>query len=154
MTSGDHGSGDHRGDADAGDNLSRFGCLGTTFAAGGRKPLAYAAREGHDALVERELSWAVTVRASPPMLPNLRGNELVIVPSRVLAESGISLEVLLSELSGRGIAGVVLDTWAPHPATVPILVADPLSPELESDINRLLTERRGEFYRAGTELGR
>ncbi len=120
----------------------------------GRSPTFHAAREGRDTLAEHELSWAVTVRASPPMLPNLRGNELVIVPSRVLAESGVSLDVLLSELSGRGIAGVVLDTWAPPPATLPVLVADPLSPDLESDINRLLTERRGEFYRAGTELGR
>ncbi len=120
----------------------------------GRQPLSHAGRERRDSLAERELSWAVTVRASPPMLPNLRGGELVIVPSRVLAESGVSLEMLLSELSGRGVAGIVLDISSPPPTPLPVLVADPLAPDLESDINRLLTERRGEFYRAGTELSR
>ena len=35
-------------------------------------------------MLERELSWAVIARATVPMLPLLRGGELVILPSRVL----------------------------------------------------------------------
>jgi hypothetical protein len=103
---------------------------------------------------ERELSWAVTIRASTPMLPSLRGGELVLLPARVLAETGVGLPVLLREIASHGAAGVVLD--GPPPATSPltIFVAEAISPDLESELNRLLTERRGEFYRAGTELGR
>jgi PucR family transcriptional regulator, purine catabolism regulatory protein len=103
---------------------------------------------------ERELSWVVTVRASAPMLPSLRGGELVLLPSRVLAETGVGLPVLLREMASLGAAGVVLDAPPPHAAPVPVFLADAITPDLESELNRLLTERRGEFYRAGTELSR
>lgn len=103
---------------------------------------------------ERELSWVVTIRASTPMLPSLRGGELVLLPSRVLAETGVGLSVLLREIASHGASGVVLDS--PPPSAVPLtaFIAEGISPDLESELNRLLTERRGEFYRAGTELGR
>lgn len=103
---------------------------------------------------ERELSWVVTIRASTPMLPSLRGGELVLLPSRVLAETGVGLSVLLREIASHGASGVVLDS--PPPSAVPLtaFIAEGISSELESELNRLLTERRGEFYRAGTELGR
>jgi purine catabolism regulator len=103
---------------------------------------------------ERELSWAVTIRASTPMLPSLRGGELVLLPDRVLAETGVGLPVLLREIASHGAAGVVLDSPPPPSAPLTVFVADTISPDLESELNRLLTERRGEFYRAGTELGR
>lgn len=107
-----------------------------------------------DPWAERELSWVVTIRASTPMLPSLRGGELVLLPSRVLAETGVGLSVLLREIASHGASGVVLDT--PPPSAVPLttFIAEGISPDLESELNRLLTERRGEFYRAGTELGR
>jgi purine catabolism regulator len=103
---------------------------------------------------ERELSWAVTIRASTPMLPSLRGGELVLLPGRVLAETGVGLPVLLREIAGHGAAGVVLDGPPPPSSPLTVFVAETISPDLESELNRLLTERRGEFYRAGTELGR
>lgn len=103
---------------------------------------------------ERELSWAVTIRASTPMLPSLRGGELVLLPGRVLAETGVGLPVLLREIASHGAAGVVLDSPPPASTPLTVLVAEAISPDLESELNRLLTERRGEFYRAGTELGR
>jgi hypothetical protein len=104
--------------------------------------------------VERELSWAVTIRASTPMLPSLRGGELVLLPDRVLAETGVGLPVLLREIAGHGAAGVVLDGPPPPSAPLTVFVADTIAPDLENELNRLLTERRGEFYRAGTDLGR
>jgi purine catabolism regulator len=103
---------------------------------------------------ERELSWAVTIRASTPMLPSLRGGELVLLPGRVLAETGVGLPVLLREIASHGAAGVVLDSPPPTSAPLTVFVAEAISSDLESELNRLLTERRGEFYRAGTELGR
>jgi hypothetical protein len=103
---------------------------------------------------ERELSWAVTIRASTPMLPSLRGGELVLLPNRVLAETGVGLPVLLREIASLGAAGVVLDGPPPPSSPLTVFLAEAISPDLESELNRLLTERRGEFYRAGTELGR
>ena len=44
---------------------------------------------------EREISWAVTIRASTPMLQPLRGGELVLLPERALA----GLEEALSQRS-------------------------------------------------------
>lgn len=110
----------------------------------------------------RELTWAVAARATAPMLPPLRGGELVLLPHRVLAESGVTIGPLLRELASHAAAGVVLEAEAVPPglraigAPLPIVVlpVGPMGSDLESDINRLLTERRGELYRAGTDLGR
>ncbi len=104
--------------------------------------------------LDRELSWAVTARATAPMLPMLRGGELVLLPGRVLAESAVALPPLLRELAGHGVVGVVVDGTAPVAPPLPVLTAGAPVPELEGEINRLLTERRGELYRAGTELER
>lgn len=102
--------------------------------------------------LDRELTWAVTVRASSPMLPPLRGGELVLLPRRVLAESGVSLPLLLRELSSHQCSGVVLDGVPSGTAPLPLLVTTSVGPEFENEINRLLTQRRGELYRSGTEL--
>ena len=107
-----------------------------------------------DAWSERELSWAVTVRATAPMLPAIRGGELVLLPRRVLTDSGIALSVLLRELSSHGIAAIVLDQLPTAPSPIPVLFTEVLSSEFETEINRLLTERRSELYHAGTDLGR
>ncbi len=104
--------------------------------------------------LDRELSWAVTARATVPMLPMLRGGELVLLPQRVLADSAVALPPLLRELAGHGVVGMVVDGPAPVASPLPILMASAPVPELEGEINRLLTERRGELYRAGTELER
>ena len=103
---------------------------------------------------ERELTWVVTARASAPMLPLLRGGELVILPGRVLSDSGVSLPLLLRELASHDVTGVILDLDVPQPTPVPVLQVESVTAELENDLNRLLTQRRGEIYRAGTELGR
>ena len=102
--------------------------------------------------LERELTWAVTVRASSPMLPPLRGGELVLLPRRVLAESGVSLPSLLRELALHRCSGVVLDGVPSGTAPLPVLVSLSVGPDFENEINRLLTQRRGELYRSGTEL--
>ena len=102
--------------------------------------------------LDRELTWAVTVRASSPMLPPLRGGELVLLPRRVLAESGVSLPSLLRELALHRCCGVVLDGVPSGTAPLPVLVSLSVGPDFENEINRLLTQRRGELYRSGTEL--
>ncbi len=103
---------------------------------------------------QREISWIVTARTSAPMLPSIRGGELVLLPSRAINDSGVALPVLLRELVSHGAGGVVLDRAPSQAAPLPVLIADVIPVDFESDLNRLLTERRGELYRSGTDLGR
>ncbi|MGI8643007.1 MAG: helix-turn-helix domain-containing protein [Thermomicrobiales bacterium] len=108
----------------------------------------------NDADLDRDVSWVVTARATAPMLPPLRGGELVILPRRIIAESGVSLPLLLREMAGHHAAAVILDGLPNGISPLPTIVTPSAPPELEADLNRLLTERRGELYRAGTELER
>lgn len=103
---------------------------------------------------DREVTWVVTVRASLPVLPPLRGGELVIVPQRTVTDTGISLQELLREIASRGATGIIFDTPFEVPEGLVRLLSDPIPVDLESDVNRLLTEQRGSIYRSGTELGR
>ncbi len=111
---------------------------------------------GNEDPLDRDVEWVVTARTGAPMLPSLRGGELVLMPHRIVVESGVPLTMLISELSGQPVAGVVID----HPATPPNGVALPIlgvpiiSNELESDINRLLTSRRGDLLRTGADIER
>jgi purine catabolism regulator len=107
-----------------------------------------------EAWADRELSWAITVRATPPMLPTVRGGEIVLLPSRMLSDAGLALPLLLRELSSHGIAAVVLDQLPNQSSPIPVLYAESLPPDFEGELNRMLTERRSELYRAGTDLGR
>jgi PucR family transcriptional regulator, purine catabolism regulatory protein len=124
-------------------------------AAGGRAP---AAGQAVGADLDRELTWAVAARATAPMLPPLRGGELVLLPHRILAESGATIEPLLRELGGHGVAAVLLEAEAVPsgrpPLPILVLPVGPMGPDLEGELNRLLTQRRGELYRVGTDLGR
>jgi purine catabolism regulator len=103
---------------------------------------------------EREVSWVVTVRAAQPMLSPLRGGELVMLPDRVLAESGVALPVLLRELGTHDVSAAIVETPPSVASPIPVLFAPECSVEFETELNRMLTERRGDLYRAGTELGR
>ncbi len=103
---------------------------------------------------EHEVTWVVTVRASAPVLPPLRGGELVIVPGRTVEDTDVPLQELLREIESRGATGIIFDHPIETPDGLVRLLADPIPVDLESDINRLLTEQRGSIYRTGTELGR
>ena len=85
---------------------------------------------------EREVSWAVTIRAAAPMLSPLRGGELVMLPDRVLAESGLAVPVLLRELGIHNVSAAVVETPPAVAAPIPILLAPDLLPEFETDLNR------------------
>src|SRR5215207_8258089 len=129
-----------------GDGLERPGgsAIGAGLAGGKRWAIE----------LEREITWAVTARASSPMLPPLRGGELIVLPRRVLIDSGVSLSLLLRELASHNVVAIVLDQPLADTPPLPALLATPASNELEGEVNRLLTERRGELYRAGTEIER
>lgn len=112
-------------------------------------------------VLERPVSWAVNVRAAPPFLPPLRGDELIILSGRVLREI---------EATGMANAAELLETLAEAPiaalVTEPNLFEEPIGSlpfllfpgpiplDLESTLNRLLTEQRRALYRLSTELTR
>jgi PucR family transcriptional regulator, purine catabolism regulatory protein len=116
--------------------------------------------EGNAAL-DRDVSWAVSARGTAPHLPQLRGGELILLPARVAAAVGRDLPALLRETATRGASAVVTDAEAMAAScalageALVVLVWDaPIGPDVETAINRLLTERRGDLYRIGSELER
>lgn len=107
-----------------------------------------------DTSLDRDVEWVVTARSTSPMLPNLRGGELVLLPERVVAETPIGLNMLIQELTNQPVAGVVLDSREEIVSTLPVLRAAHIGSELESDLNRMLTTRRGDLLRIGTQIER
>ncbi len=117
--------------------------------------------EDQVAAIETEFSWAVCIRSTTPVLPALRGQEIVIVPHAVLDEldqlESIRWPQVVAHLSTLPIAAVVTD----HPGVsqgidgvVVIEVAATGGAELETGLNRAFTERRGSLYQLGSELAR
>lgn len=104
--------------------------------------------------LDREVDWVITARSTAPMLPAVRGGELVLLPERVIAETGLDLGLLVRELASQPVAAVVLDTDEPVRSPIPVLRTTTITTELESDLNRMLTSRRGDLLRAGTEIER
>jgi PucR family transcriptional regulator, purine catabolism regulatory protein len=114
-----------------------------------------------DAALDRPLSWAVSVRAAPPLLPPLRGDELVVLPLRVIeqieAADTLDRNDLLAMLAQQNIAAILSEPgFTEEPLDVlPLLTLPaPFPHDIEAMLNRLITERRAELYRLGTELSR
>lgn len=114
-----------------------------------------------DAAMDRGVSWAVSARSSPPLLPPLRGGELVVLPKRVLdqiEEAGTSSqEQLLDILAGQNISAILTEsgfTEEPLEALPVLTMPAPFPQDAENTLNRLLTERRAELYRLGNDLSR
>lgn len=108
----------------------------------------------------RPISWAVGIRPTSPALPALRGNEVVIISLSVLTElesvGGETLRQLFSLLAEQPVAGLIMDHPPPIPPPhLPLLLADvPFPADVESNLNRLLTERRAALYNLGSSLAR
>jgi hypothetical protein len=108
------------------------------------------------------VSWAVSARTTVPHLPLLRGGELLLIPSRVTAVVGAQLPALVREANLREVVAVVFEQGEPEFGSVgsfsnavAILVWDGnLTTDTETEINRQLTECRGNLYRIGSELER
>jgi hypothetical protein len=108
---------------------------------------------GDDPL-ERDVEWVVSARERVPMLPTLRGAELILLPRRIIADSAVPLALLINEIAQQPVAGVVVDIDPPTSSRVPVLRVTAITPELESDINRLLMSRRNDLLRTGAEIER
>ena len=106
--------------------------------------------------LDREVDWVLTARASPPMLPMLRGGELVILTRRMVQETGIPFVRLVHELMLQPIAGIITEAPVPDMATTPfaILTLSQIGPETESDLNRLLTARNRDLMQTTSDVER
>lgn len=111
---------------------------------------------GGGAAIDNDVEWVVSARAGAPMLPALRGGELVIMPQRVIADSTVPLNMLLAELSTQPVAGIVVDDPDARldSSRLPVLRVPRISAELENDLNRMLTARRGDLLRMGADIER
>ncbi|MDQ3410841.1 MAG: helix-turn-helix domain-containing protein [Chloroflexota bacterium] len=104
----------------------------------------------------------MAARALAPALPALRGGEIILLSESVFTEQRLTLRTLLTDLARQRVAAVVVHEGSERltalggTAPMPVLDwrNDAISVETESELNRLLTERRNELYRFGTELGR
>lgn len=106
-----------------------------------------------------EVGWVVAARTAPPMLPTLRGGELVYFGEGAIAAAGQPWPLLLADLERLAATGLIVpESVAPSvPASsLPVLAfrGEGTPGEIEGMLNRELTEFRGELYRAGTDLGR
>jgi len=126
-----------------------------------RFTVVYPPGASEDAVLDRPVSWAVSVRAAPPFLPPLRGDELIIVSGRILREiqaSGLAdAEELLETLAEAPVAALVTEPnlFEEPVGSLPFLLfPGPIPLDLESTLNRLLTEQRRALYRLSTELTR
>lgn len=113
-----------------------------------------ASGAARSSLLDRDVDWVVTARSTSPMLPNLRGGELVLLPERVANETSLDLHMLVQELANQPVAGVVLDTDQDVSSALPVLRTARITNELESELNRMLTTRRGDLLRTGTDIER
>lgn len=114
-----------------------------------------------DTALDAAVSWAVSVRATPPLLPPLRGDELVVLPLRVMAEietsETMSRDDLLATLAQHKIAAILTEpdfTEEPLGALPVLTLPAPFPHDAEGTLNRLITERRAELYHLGNELSR
>ena len=111
-------------------------------------------------MAHEPVSWAVTARTTLPYLPPLRGGELLLLPERAIAAIGDELPALIRESVARDVSGIVFPTLGEgdmHAGSDDVCVFhwdETLTADTETDLNRRLTECRGELYRIGTELER
>ncbi len=106
-----------------------------------------------------EVGWVVAARTAPPMLPTLRGGELVYFGEGAIAAAGQPWPLLLADLERLAAHGLIVpEIVAPAVpvCALPVLAfrGEGAPGEIEGMLNRALTEFRGELYRAGTDLGR
>lgn len=103
-----------------------------------------------------EVDWVLTARSSPPMLPFLRGGELIILPHRVVMETGISFVRLVSEITMQPVAGVLTEEPPSEILTSPLVILQTptIGPDFESNLNRLITSRRRELLESAAGVDR
>ncbi len=113
--------------------------------------------------LERTVSWAAAIRVTAPIIPAVRGGEIIIAAPRTLERieqsEGLDRAGFLRMLADQPIAALMVDRAfvddAPSDMKVPLLITNGAFPsDAESVLNRLFTERRADLYGIGSALSR
>lgn len=101
-----------------------------------------------------DVDWVLTARSTQPMLPALRGGELIVLPERIVRDSGLSISSLIRQLAAQPVAGVLTDHSGEIDADVPIAVlqVSSIDSETERDLNRVITNGRRQAIQRLAEL--
>ncbi len=113
--------------------------------------------------LEREVHWAISLRWNPPAFPGLRPSEIVLVSLEGLRRShtGVTDLHLVQRMAEKSVACVVVDgtisaeavARAEGAGLVVLQVPEGTRlAELESEINRAVSEARSDQYRASLEV--
>lgn len=117
----------------------------------------------YEAGLARTVSWAAAIRVTEPVIPAIRGDEIIVASPRTLERiehsEGLGRAGMLKMLADQPIAAVMVDRAfvedMPAGIAVPFLVTGGAFPsDAESVLNRLFTERRADLYAIGSSLAR
>ena len=119
---------------------------------------------GGEAGLKREVVWCTTLRARPPAF-TLRGGELLLIDSRVLAavDSRLTLARLLESLAQQGIAGAAfLGRLSPDARRAAddqglplfLLASGAALEQIEQQVLRYIVDRRAELHERAQDLHR
>lgn len=105
-------------------------------------------------LTSLEVDWVVMARPGQPMVPTLRGGELIILPERLARDTGVPFGSLVRELGSQPVAGVLTDYAGEIDPDSPVTVLHipSIHPDLERDLNRIITNGRRQALQRVAEL--
>lgn len=101
-----------------------------------------------------DVDWILTARSSQPILPTIRGGELIVLSDRIVREIGVPFAALMREISSQPIAGILTDhLGSPDTSSGIVVLHTPIvDAETERDLNRLLTHGRRDTLQRVAEL--
>lgn len=101
-----------------------------------------------------EVDWILTARSTQPILPTIRGGELVVLSDRIVREIGVPFAALMREISSQPIAGILTDhLGSPDTSSGIVVIHTPIvDAETERDLNRLVTNGRRDVLQRVAEL--
>lgn len=119
------------------------------------QPVAPQPGSSHQhSLTTIDVDWILTARSTQPMLPSIRGGELIVLSDRIVREIGLPFAALMREISSQPIAGILTDHRGVPDTTseIAVLHTSVVDTETERDLNRLLTNGRRDALQRVAEL--
>lgn len=105
-------------------------------------------------LTTRDVDWVVMARPGQPMVPALRGGELIVLPERLARDTGVPFGSLVRQLGNQPVAGVLTDYAGEIDPDSPVTVLHipTVDSDLERDLNRVITNGRRQALQRVAEL--
>lgn len=101
-----------------------------------------------------EVDWILSARSTQPILPTIRGGELIVLSDRIVREIGVPFAALMREISSQPIAGILTDHLGTPDSSsgIPVIHTPIVDAETERDLNRLVTDGRRDVLQRVAEL--